>query len=641
MKTVKIHQKDFFINVRGLIIIYLLLCVLTVLFSRVYFIETLEGGAPGVLPRSILPVIIFLTIPLALAVLFAVSVGTLIRDLVAGRVGSRFEIRLLAYFIVVVIFAAVPVTLITAQASSEVVRFWRTVDPEEVLEDAERFVIDNYNLQSERCEVLVRSRSNRIDALMRAAENIPDGTDWREELLSGIHRHIGQAELAEIAEEFAAVQDFWLLPSGEWRNATFAGNTDLELLEPPGFRNGFAPREIGRDPDIIRYVLTPDREEREYFEGFIRVVSYRLGKGFDAAIASIGEKKSHFERISGIGERLWPLLILYYGMFFFPTLLMTVIIAISFTRRVTQPLAELADATRRVAAGDLSIQVLARRGDELTTLIRSFNTMVQDLQKSRDALLKAEKISLWQSVAQQFAHEIKNPLTPIRLSAERVLRRWRNDPGRVGEILESSMMAIVQEVDGLSNLLSEFRTLSRPIEPSQTWTLLKAAIEDSIAPYRNSYPDARFDTGHIDPEIKVKMDARHIGQVLSNLIINALDSMEKKGVIEIRSEAVKKREHRFCRLIIQDSGKGIPAENREKIFTPYFTTKESGTGLGLPIVERIVNDYGGVIWFNSAEGAGTTFFIDFPLDESPEANPRRVETAVLKEADNNGRDTDY
>jgi nitrogen fixation/metabolism regulation signal transduction histidine kinase len=309
------------------------------------------------------------------------------------------------------------------------------------------------------------------------------------------------------------------------------------------------------------------------------------------------------------------MLIFYYGMFFFPTLLMTVIVAISFSRRVTQPLVELAEATRRVAAGDFSIQILARPGDELATLIRSFNTMVQDLQKSQDALVKAEKVSLWQSIAQQFAHEIKNPLTPIRLSAERVLRRWQNDPARIGEILENSMMAIIQEVEGLSHLLTEFRTLSRPIEPSQTWTVLKDAIEECIAPYRNSYPQVHFDTTHLDPEIRIKMDARHINQVLSNLIINAVDSMDRRGIIEIRSDLVKKRESRFCRLSIQDNGKGIPAENREKVFTPYFTTKESGTGLGLPIVDRIVNDHGGSIWFNSAEGAGTTFFIDFPLDE--------------------------
>ncbi|MDR0709547.1 MAG: HAMP domain-containing protein [Spirochaetaceae bacterium] len=616
MKTVRIHQKNFFINVRGLIVIYLLLCILTVLFSRIYFIETLEGDiVPDILSEGILPFGVFLTIPLVLLIFLAVSVGNLIRDLIAQRIGSKFQVRLLAYFIVVVIFAAVPVTVITTQASYEMVQFWRQIHLEEVLDDAQRLALDNYSMHSDRCEALVKNRYDRIDTLIRSAENIPDGTDWRQELLSGIHRHIDQTALSEIAEEFVAVQDFWLLPSGKWQNATFAGDTNLELLEPPGFQSGFAPRELGRDRDIIRYVLTPDREESGYFEAFIRVVSYNLGEGFDDTVASVVEKKARFDTIGGVAGNLQPMLIFYYGMFFFPTLLMTVIVAISFSRRVTQPLVELAEATRRVAAGDFSIQILARRGDELATLIRSFNIMVQDLQKSQDALVKAEKVSLWQTVAQQFAHEIKNPLTPIRLSAERVLRRWQNDPGRIGEILENSMMAIIQEVEGLSHLLTEFRTLSRPIEPSQTWTVLKDAIEECIAPYRNSYPRVQFDTAHLDPEARIKMDARHINQVLSNLIINAVDSMERWGIIEIRSDLVKKRESRFCRLSIQDSGKGIPEKNREKVFTPYFTTKDSGTGLGLPIVERIVNDYGGSIWFNSAEGAGTTFFIDFPLDE--------------------------
>jgi nitrogen fixation/metabolism regulation signal transduction histidine kinase len=611
MKTIRIHPKNFFINVRSLIVIYLLLCILTVLFSRIYFIEALEGGSvPGPVPF-----IVFLTIPLVLLIFFGVSTGNLIRDLIARRTGSKFQVRLLGYFIVVVIFAAVPVTVITTQASYEMVRFWRSIHLEEVLDNAQQLAIDNYSLQSDRCEVLVRSRYSRIDALMRAAEDIPDGTDWREELLAGIHRHIDGKEIAEIAEEFAAVQDFWLLPSGKWRNATFAGDTDLELLEPPGFQNGFAPRDIDRDRDVIRYVLTPDREENGYFEGFIRVVSYNLGEGFDAIVASIEEKNTRFDTINRLGGSLRPLLIFYYGMFFFPTLLMTAIIAISFTRRVTQPLVELTEATKRVAAGDFSIQILARPGDELGTLIRSFNTMVQDLQKSQDALVSAEKISLWQDIAQQLAHEIKNPLTPIMLSAERVLRRWQNEPGRVGEILENSMMAIIQEVEGLSHLLTEFRTLSRPMEPSQTWTVLKTAIEESIAPYQNSYPQVHFDTAHVDSRVQVKIDERHINQVLSNLIINAVDSMDQQGTIEIRSDLVRKRESRFCRLSIRDSGKGISEDSREKIFTPYFTTKESGTGLGLPIVERIINDHGGIIWFNTAEGAGTTFFIDFPLDE--------------------------
>ena len=247
-------------------------------------------------------------------------------------------------------------------------------------------------------------------------------------------------------------------------------------------------------------------------------------------------------------------------------------------------------------------------------MIRSFNAMVQDLEKSRAALVKAEKISIWQNMAQQLAHEIKNPLTPIKLSAERVLRRWRNEPERIGEILESSMMAIIQETEGLSTLLTEFRTLSKPMEPSQSWTRLRETVDETIGPYRASYPETRFDTEHVADDISIKIDKHRFSQVLTNLVINAIDAMNGKGLIEIRTDLVKKREISYCRLSVKDTGKGIGNQEGSLIFTPYFTTKESGTGLGLPIVERIVNDHGGTIWFNSAEGMGTTFFIDLPVD---------------------------
>jgi nitrogen fixation/metabolism regulation signal transduction histidine kinase len=218
-------------------------------------------------------------------------------------------------------------------------------------------------------------------------------------------------------------------------------------------------------------------------------------------------------------------------------------------------------------------------------------------------------------MAQQLAHEIKNPLTPIKLSAERVLRRWRNEPDRIGEILESSMLAIVQEVEGLSAMLTEFRTLSRPMEPSLSWTVLRELVEETVSPYRSSHPQVEFNIDHVEPDVSVKIDRRHISQVLANLIINGMDAMDGAGFIEIRTDLVKKRESQYCRLSVRDTGKGIAEEDRNRVFTPYFTTKESGTGLGLPIVERIVNDHGGTIWFDSAPGMGTTFFIDFPIDE--------------------------
>jgi nitrogen fixation/metabolism regulation signal transduction histidine kinase len=147
-------------------------------------------------------------------------------------------------------------------------------------------------------------------------------------------------------------------------------------------------------------------------------------------------------------------------------------------------------------------------------------------------------------MAQQLAHEIKNPLTPIRLSAERVLRRWRNEPERIGEILESSMLAIIQEVEGLAQLLTEFRTLSRPIEPSLNWTALRELIVETITPYRSSFPGVDFNIDHVASDISAKIDKRHISQVLTNLIINGIDAMDGTGLLEIRTDLVKKRESR-------------------------------------------------------------------------------------------------
>jgi nitrogen fixation/metabolism regulation signal transduction histidine kinase len=567
-------------NVRGLMLIYLLLCVLTILFARIFFFDVLpEGEIPG-----LFNLVIFFTIPVVLLVFLAISVLSLIRDLLARRTGSKFQARLLGYFIIIVVFAAMPVTVITIHATSELSRFWKTLNLSAALTAAQGFTLDNYSLHMEKLEALVR-------------EDTPDSP----------RNFSGEGDLPA---EITAIQDFVLQGDETWESRAFWGDEERILRAPPALAEGFVPREIPRDRDIIRYVLVPERE-------IFRVVSYNLGAGFDETRETLENETARLEILNSLQINLRILLIIYYGVFFSPTLLMTVIIAISFTRRVSQPIVDLTEATRRVAAGDFSIQILAHPGDELGRLIGSFNAMVQNLEKSQAALVKAEKISLWQSMAQQLAHEIKNPLTPIKLSAERVLRRWRNEPERVGEILEDSMFAIIQETENLSTLLSEFRTLSRPLEPSHSYTVLRELAEEITAPYRTSYPGIHFNLDYVDREVKIKVDKHRLSQVLTNLIINGIDAMDGVGSMEIRTDLVKKRESRYCRLSIKDTGKGITPKDGSHIFTPYFTTKESGTGLGLPIVERIVNDHGGTIWFNSAVGTGTTFFIDLPVEETP------------------------
>jgi nitrogen fixation/metabolism regulation signal transduction histidine kinase len=558
---------------------------MTVFFSRAFFSEALTEGR---IPKT-LSMVVFFTIPAVLLVFLAISAASLVRDLVTQRTGSKFKARLFAYFIVVVVFAAAPVTLVTGLGLQEALRFWRAIDTGAAIAAAERFAVENYSLHCDRFETLMKN------------------TDF----VRVLYGPPGEV----LPKDITAAQDFVSGGNGVWTSRAFAGDTAGELPYPPALQGGFIPREMPRDRGFIRYgILTRDH---------MRIVTYNLGEAFDRGKEALENEKAHFEIIDSIRANYRGFMIFYYGVFFFPSLLMTVIIAISFTRRVTAPIVELTEATRRVAEGDFSIQILARRGDELGLLIRSFNSMVQDLEKSRAALVKAEKISIWQNMAQQLAHEIKNPLTPIKLSAERVLRRWRGDPGRIGEILEGSMMSIIQETEGLSTLLTEFRTLSKPMEPSVTWTRLKETAETCIGPYASSFPEVRFDTEYMDGNLSVKIDQHRLSQILTNLIINAIDAMDGRGTIELRTDLVKKRETRYCRLSIKDTGKGISREESPLVFTPYFTTKGSGTGLGLPIVERIVGDHGGSIWFNSQEGTGTTFFIDLPIEENEETRPEQ------------------
>jgi nitrogen fixation/metabolism regulation signal transduction histidine kinase len=600
VKTLRTHPDYFIINVRGLILIYVLLCVLTILFSRSFFMEVLREGAPP----GVFHFVIFFTIPLILLVFLAAAILNMVRDNLTHRTGGKFQARLFGYFIVSVFFAALPVTIITIQSAYEIIGFWRSIRIQAVLEEAQHFAMDAYSYRLEHLEGLIRA----------GAYDAPPGQDPP------------APPAGEL--EIRGVQDFyWDEENGLWISHSFAGESDCTLPAPPGAGRGFSAREIPRDTDLIRYVFSPG-------QGYLRVITCALGEGFDQAIGLIGEEKNRMEIIGALEMNLRPLAVFYYGVFFFPTLLMTVIITISFTRRVTQPIVELTEATRRVAEGDFSIQILSRPGDELGLLVSSFNSMVRDLEHSRGALVRAEKISLWQSMAQQLAHEIKNPLTPIKLSAERVLRRWRNDPGALGEIVESSMLAIIQEVEGLSTMLTEFRTLSRPMEPSLARTQLGEQVEETIGLYQSSYPGIRFDLSHLDRNISVKIDKRHIAQVLTNLIINSIDAMGGKGLIEIRTDLVKKRGSRYCRLSIRDTGKGITEEEGAHVFTPYFTTKKKGTGLGLPIVERIVTDHGGAIWFNSAPLLGTTFFIDLPVDDTPVAQTAAQIAAQNPEPEN-------
>jgi len=542
-----------------------------------------------------LNMIVFFTIPAVLLIVSGISFFHLLTDFIYKRPGSNFNVKLLGYFAVIVIFSITPITVMTGTALSEVVRFWHSINAPAVITSSNSFTADNYSLHMERFENIIRQND------FSNPSNLSQGR---------LPADIAAVQVFQLTENPDDSMQAGGSQASHWTEINFSGDEQFKLSFPPSVENGFTAREMPRDRGTIRYI-------QRMPQNMINIISYNLGRDFDYGRAVLENQAIRFETINELRKNMMPLLIYYIVVFFLPTLLMTAMITISFTRNITSPIVELTGATRRVSEGDYSINILTRRNDEIGILTRSFNTMVQDLEKSRATLVRNEKISIWQNMAQQLAHEIKNPLTPIKLSAERVLRRWRNEPEKIGEIIESSMMAIIQETEGLSILLNEFKTLSKPLEPSDSLTgnlacSLQEPVNEIINSYSSSYPSVKFDTSFLQTDVQLKIDKHRLSQILTNIVVNAIDAMNGSGLIEIRTDLVKKREVCYCRISIKDSGKGISARESQLIFTPYFTTKGSGTGLGLPIIERIVNDHGGVIWYDSAEGMGTTFFIDLP-----------------------------
>jgi two-component system nitrogen regulation sensor histidine kinase NtrY len=176
------------------------------------------------------------------------------------------------------------------------------------------------------------------------------------------------------------------------------------------------------------------------------------------------------------------------------------------------------------------------------------------------------------------------------------------------------MIAIEKEVAGMDALLSDFRSFASLPEPTRDWIALRSLVAEAVAVYAASYPDVRFVYEGLSDDLRLRIDRAAMKRALGNLITNAIDAMDGKGEMDISADLVKTADSRYCRLRIRDTGRGIPSSLGAQIFVPYFTTKPAGTGLGLSIVERIVADHGGSIRFESAEGAGATFFVDLPLD---------------------------
>ena len=225
-------------------------------------------------------------------------------------------------------------------------------------------------------------------------------------------------------------------------------------------------------------------------------------------------------------------------------------------------------------------------------------------------LIRAQKVAAWREVARRLAHEIKNPLTPIQLCAERLRRHFTAAPEQQRQLVDECTTTIVGEVESLKGLVDEFSQFARMPSPRAVPTDLQQLLVEALALYNGIFTDVEIRRQFNGRLPSVQVDPEQIRRVIINLVDNAIEAMDQKGTIDVETQ--HDASNSLVRVIVADNGPGIPPAEREKLFLPYYSTKRRGSGLGLAIVRRIVAEHGGSIDVSENAPRGTRFAIELP-----------------------------
>ena len=285
-------------------------------------------------------------------------------------------------------------------------------------------------------------------------------------------------------------------------------------------------------------------------------------------------------------------------------LFLSIIISINFASRLTLPIVNLIGASEKISLGDLNAQVpLIETDKEFRKLNENFNSMIDKLKKQQDKLLVSERHAAWESVARKLAHEIKNPLTPIQLSIDRIREKYLNKTEDVDNRFSSYLDTVTKQIKDIEHLVDEFSDFARMPKPVFKKIDLNKLISRSLNLHELSEKniDFVFSKGKLAHNIKV--DEEQLNRVFINLVKNSIESIREKRIKNVgfkgKIDIDIKEDSDYIYVTIVDNGIGFDQVNKTKMLTPYFTTKKKGTGLGLAIVTKIINDHNSTILFNS------------------------------------------
>ncbi len=398
--------------------------------------------------------------------------------------------------------------------------------------------------------------------------------------------------------------DVLLYRAGELQAASRTGLVDSELLSARLPASAYRATVLERREIVRREAVYAGRH---VWFGYAPVLDGRGQTRATVGVPLLYEADRVEEQLTLTGSVLLAAYML--------TLVLVLVGGIYAARRLTRPLADLAAGTERVAAGDLEVELKGEGGDEIGQLVGAFNAMTRELREMTERARQAERETAWRGMARQVAHEIKNPLTPMRLLLQQTEAEIARDPARGAEIIKERAPKLLKQIEGLDRIARDFAQFARLPQRRDEPVDVAALLEDVTAEYGGTVTQDVHVRCEVAGELPlVRWDADELRRVLHNMVLNAFQSVEEKGGGEVllRASAATRRGQPGVLVTIADDGVGIPLEHQDRLFEPQFSTKTRGTGLGLAIVSGILSEMGGTIDLDSVPGEGSTFDLWWP-----------------------------
>ncbi len=394
-------------------------------------------------------------------------------------------------------------------------------------------------------------------------------------------------------------------------NGDLVGSSTPELFEKGLLSRHIAPEPFFSTPTMIQHEHIGDMR---YLAAYTELYNgYYVQIGYISAPLFISSDEVNRQADEFLAKLLPPSLLV---------MLLSLFLSLALARGLTQPLSILADKMKYFRIGQRANRLHYDSKDEVGQLVERYNELMDELERSAEQLAKSEREGAWRTMARQIAHEIKNPLTPMKLTIQQLQRAKAIGGERYDTYFEHSTKLLVEQIDNLSHIAESFSAFAKMPEVVTTPVDVAQKLTSVIELFRNNEKNTPIRYIGVERSVIALTDEEQISRVFTNLIKNALQAVEKKedGDIII----ILKKLPTMVEISVSDNGEGIPAEMQKKIFRPNFTTKSTGMGLGLPISKNIVEGSGGEILFETSS-KGTTFFVHLHYPEDGVARHNIIE----------------